>query len=91
LFKLVAKLIDNNINLLNVNKFYIVKTKKCLAKVKNRKSTIIQAKKTKIKSIRRNFFDFKYINVAIKVSRDSKDVVEKKKIATKLNKESKKS
>jgi len=35
LSKLVAKLINNNINLLNINKFYIVKIKKYFAKIKN--------------------------------------------------------
>jgi len=77
LFKLVAKLIDNNINLLNINKFCIVKTKERLTRAKNRKSTIIRAKKTKIKSIKRDFFSFEYVNVAIKVLRNSKDAIER--------------
>ncbi len=70
MFKLVIELINNNINLLNVNKSYIIKTK-------NRKSTIIQTKRTKIKFIKRDFFDFKYINIAIKVLYNSKDIIER--------------
>ncbi len=89
LSKLVAKLINNNINLLNINKSCIVKIKERFTKVKNQKNTIIQTKKTKIKSIKRDFFDFKYIDAIIKVLRNNKDTI-KKIIATKLNKESKK-
>jgi len=75
LSKLVAKLINNNINLLNVSKSYIVKTKE---RVKNRKNTIIRTKKTKIKSIKRDLFDFKYIDAIIKLLRNNKDAIEKK-------------
>ena len=75
--KLVAKLIDNNINLLNVNKFCIVKTKERFAKAKNQKSTIIQAKKTKTKFTKRNLFDFEYIDATIKVLRNNKNAIER--------------
>jgi hypothetical protein len=75
--KSTAKLIDNNVDLLNVNESCIVKTKERSAKTKNRKNTITQTKKTKIKSIKRDFFDFEHVDAAIKVSRNNKDAIER--------------
>jgi hypothetical protein len=77
LSKLAIKLIDNIIDLLDINKICIVKIKEYFAKAKNRKSTIIQVEKRKIKFLKRNFLDFKYIDATIKVLRNSKCAVER--------------
>ena len=90
--KFVAKFINKNIDLLNINKFCIIKTKKQLIKIKNKKNIIIRIEKTKTKCTRKNLCDFKYIDAAIKILRCNKYVVNKNKkiVAAKLNKESKK-
>jgi len=67
LSKLITKLINNKINLLNINKICIFKPKKYFTKIKNRKNTIIQIEKIKIKFIKRNFLNLEYINIIIKV------------------------
>jgi len=77
LSKLIVELIDNNVDLLDVNKLYIVKTKERFARAKNRKSTIIRTKKTKTKFIKRDLSNFKHVDKAIKVSRDNKDAIER--------------
>ncbi len=64
---MAKKLIDNNINLLNINKSCVVKAKKHFVEAKNKKFIITRAKKTKTKFIRIFFFDFKYIDAIIKL------------------------
>jgi len=49
--KLIAKLIDNNINLLDVNQSCVAKIKERLVKTRNKKDTITRTKKTKTKFI----------------------------------------
>jgi len=69
--KNIYKKIDNNKTLRYVNKFCVIKTKDCSTKAKNKKDTILRAKKTKIKSIKRNSSNFKYVKASIKILRDS--------------------
>ena len=65
--------------MLNINKFRVVKAKERSIKARNKKDTITRIEKTKTKSTRRNLFDFKYIDVVIKVFYSSKEIVEKDK------------
>jgi len=51
----------------------IAKSKEYLIEIKNRKDTIIRAKKTKTKSTKQNLFDSKYINTTIQVLCNSKN------------------
>lgn len=68
------KLLNNdNINILNINSSCIIKSNNCLTKAKNKKDIIIQAKKTKTKSTRRDSLDFKYIDARICILRNNKD------------------
>ncbi len=77
--KFVAKFINKNIDLLNINKFCIIKTKKQLIKIKNKKNIIIRIEKTKTKCTRKNLCDFKYIDATIKILRCNKYIVNKNK------------
>ena len=79
LSKFVAKLINKNIDLLDINKSRIVKSKEQSIEAKNKKATIIKVEKTKRKSTRKNLFDFKYIDAAIKVLRNSKYTIKRDK------------
>jgi len=63
--------------LLDVNQSRIAKTKERLVEAKNKKDTITKIEKTKTKSIKRNLFNFEYVDATIKVSRDSKRAIEK--------------
>jgi len=72
---LIAKLIDNNVNLLDINQFCVVKFKERFVEAKNKKDIIIRTKKTKTKFMKRNFFDFEYVDTTIKVSRDNKRAI----------------
>lgn len=69
--KNIYKKIDNNKTLRYVNKSCVIKTKDCSTKVKNKKDTILRANKTKIKPIKRNSSNFKYVKASIKILRDS--------------------
>jgi len=73
--KSIAKLIDDNVDLLDVNQFRVVKAKERFVKANNKKDIIIRTKKMKTKSIKRNFFDFDYVDATIKVSRDNKRAI----------------
>ncbi len=73
----VAKLIDDDVDLLNVNESCIVKTKGRLARAKNRKSTMTRTKKAKAKSTRRDSSSFEHVDAAIKASRGGKGAVER--------------
>ncbi len=74
---MIAKLINDDINLLDINQSRVAKTKERLVKTKNKKNIITRTKKTKAKSTRRNLFDFKYVDATIKVSRDSKRAIKR--------------
>jgi len=75
--KSIAKLIDDNINLLDVNQFRVAKAKERLVEKKNKKDTITRAKKTKTKSTKRDLSSFEYVDVAIKVLLDNKRTIDK--------------
>lgn len=77
LSKSIAKLIDKNVDLLDVNEFRVVKSKERSIKTKNKKGTITRTKKAKAKSIKRDFFDFEHVDAIIKVSRDGKRTIER--------------
>ena len=74
---MIAKLINDDVNLLDVNQFCVAKVKERFVETRNKKDTITRTKKTKTKSIRRNFFDFEHVDAIIKVSRDSKCAIRK--------------
>ncbi len=63
--------------MLDINQSYIVKTKECFVETRNKKDTITRTKKTKTKFIKKDFFDFKYVDATIKISRDSKRAIRK--------------
>lgn len=73
--KSIAKFIDNNFDLLNVNKSRVAKAKERSVKARNKKNTIIKAEKAKTKSIKKDLFDFEHVDATIKVSRDSKRAI----------------
>ncbi len=73
--KLVAKLIDENVDLLDVNESRVVKSKERSTKARNKKNTITRIEKTKAKSIKRDSFGFEHVDAAIKASRDGKRTI----------------
>lgn len=77
--KSIAKLINKNVDLLDVNESRVVKSKERLIEIRNKKDTIIKTKKAKTKFIKRDFFDFKHVDAIIKVSRDNKRTIERNK------------
>ena len=60
--KFSEKLIDDN-NLLTVNELFIVKVKDRFKKTKNKKKVMTRAEKAKIKFIKWNSLNFKYIKI----------------------------
>jgi len=72
-----AKLIDDDIDLLDVNEPRIVKTKGRSVEAKNRKSTMTRAEKAKTKSTKRDLSGFEHIDAIIKVSRGGKRNVDR--------------
>ncbi len=75
--KPVAKLIDDDVDLLDVNEPRIVKAKGRPARAKNRKSTMTRTKKAKAKSTKRDPSGFEHVDAAIKASRDGKGAIER--------------
>ena len=59
-----------NVELLNINEFRKVKFKNRPKNSKNQKSFITRAKKKTIKSTRRNFFEFEYVETAVQISQN---------------------
>ena len=56
-----------NVKLINVNEFRIVKFKNRSKNSKNKKFVMIRASKIAIKSTRRNFFEFEYVEIVVEI------------------------
>ncbi len=71
----IAKLIDDDVNLLDVNQFCVAKAKERFVETRNKKDTITRIKKAKTKFIKRDLFNFEYVNATIKVLRNNKRAI----------------
>jgi len=72
--KSIVELMDDDVDLLDINKPRVAKAKGRSIEARNKKGTMTRAKKAKAKSTRRDPFDFEHVDATIKASRDGKRI-----------------